>query len=305
MTSVHRDQPHSASYFGPQRDFWWNRDYLELLARRWRLEGVRSVLDVGAGVGHWSVLVASVLAPTASVVGVEPDPRSVEQARRRTREAGLAGRCSYAQGAAEALPFEDGNFDLVTCQTLLIHVPDVPAVIKEMRRVTRPGGLVIAAEPNNRASLLVATSADVNESVPARVERIQFALTCERGKVALGEGNNSVGDFLPGLFAEAELTDIETFINDKESALVPPYDSQEQDVLRSAWLDDAAKRRWIWSREEARRFFRAGGGTEHDFDRIWQRRMNEVDRGAKRLEAREFHTAGGGIHYIVRGRRPP
>ena len=30
-------KPHSAEYFGPQRDFWWNRDFLDLRAKRWRL----------------------------------------------------------------------------------------------------------------------------------------------------------------------------------------------------------------------------------------------------------------------------
>ena len=36
-TLVSNDKPHSADYFGPQRDFWWNDDFLDLMARRWRL----------------------------------------------------------------------------------------------------------------------------------------------------------------------------------------------------------------------------------------------------------------------------
>jgi hypothetical protein len=35
------DRPHSADYFGPQRDFWWNDDFVDLMARRWRLAEVR------------------------------------------------------------------------------------------------------------------------------------------------------------------------------------------------------------------------------------------------------------------------
>lgn len=298
------DLPHSTDYFGSQRDFWWNQDYLELLARRWRLERVESVVDVGAGLGHWGVLLTSVLPPQASVVGVERDARSIEQARQRARDLGLSERCSYLQGVAGELPFEDASFDLVTCQTLLIHVPDVSTVLEEMRRITKPGGLIIAAEPNNSASLLVATSPDASESVRARVDRVRFALTCERGKIALGEGNNSVGDLLPGHFAEAGLIEVETFINDKASALVPPYHTEEQQVFRSAWVEDAQERRWIWSREETKRFFLAGGGVERDFDEIWQRRMRELDVSVENLEASKLHTAGGGIHYVVCGRRP-
>jgi len=40
-------EPHSAAYFNLQRDFWWNPDYLQLLAGRLGLGDVRSVLDVG------------------------------------------------------------------------------------------------------------------------------------------------------------------------------------------------------------------------------------------------------------------
>ena len=54
-------RPHSAAYFGPERDFWWNVDHLALMASRRKLEDVRSVLDVGCGVGHWGTLLVSIL----------------------------------------------------------------------------------------------------------------------------------------------------------------------------------------------------------------------------------------------------
>ena len=56
-------------------------------------------------------------------------------------------RFRYRVADAKTLPFPDASFDLVTCQTLLIHLADPSAVIAEMARVARPGGLVLAAEP--------------------------------------------------------------------------------------------------------------------------------------------------------------
>ena len=299
-----QDEPHSAAYFGPQRDFWWNQDYLELLARRWQFESIRSVLDVGSGVAHWGMRLISVLPPQASVIGVERDPRSVQQANRRAESAGLPGRLRSVQGVAEALPFEDATFDLVTCQTVLMHVLDVPAVIAEMCRVARPGGLVVAAEPSNDPALLVATSATAEEALETRLDRVRFALTCERGKLALGEGSSFAADLLPGRFAEAGLEQIATYINDKPFPLVPPYASEDQQALRSALIDDARDGRWIWSREEAQRYFVAGGGAPGEFDEIWQIRMAEARRTASDLEAGTFHMAGGGIQYVVGARRP-
>ena len=38
----------------PSRDFWWNEDFVELLARRVRLADAEAVLDVGCGIGHWT-----------------------------------------------------------------------------------------------------------------------------------------------------------------------------------------------------------------------------------------------------------
>jgi SAM-dependent methyltransferase len=52
------DQPHSAEYFGKQRDYWWKRDFLDLRAARWRLHEAASLADIGCGLGQWSRLLA-------------------------------------------------------------------------------------------------------------------------------------------------------------------------------------------------------------------------------------------------------
>lgn len=303
MAAGTSEEPHSAQFFNAQRDFWWNGDYLQLLGDRLALGGVRSALDVGAGVGHWGALLLPLLASDARIAGVERDPRWVKHAQARAAELGIAERCRYVAGVAEALDFEGESFDLVTCQTLLIHVADISAVLGEMRRVLRAGGLLLVAEPNNIASTLVADSISSHESVEELVERVEFAVICERGKAALGEGDNSVGDLLPGYFARAGLTDIQTYLNDKTFSLVPPYTSPEQSALKDAMLEDAAQQRWIWPRSVAKRYYLAGGGEEHAFESRWQRRLNRTYEAARQLTANQLHTAGGGIEYVVAGRR--
>ena len=244
------------------------------------------------------------LATEARIVGVERDPRWVERARVRATELGVADRCRYVQGVAESLKFDAETFDLVTCQTLLIHVADVHAVLGEMCRVLRPGGLLLVAEPNNLASVLVADSTTGSQPTDERVERVAFTLICERGKAALGEGDNSVGDLLPGYFAQAELVDIQTFLNDKTFALVPPYAPPEQQALRTAMLEDAKSDRWGGrSATDAKRYYLAGGGVKDEFEPRWQRRLSEDREAARQLTANQLHTAGGGLQYVVSGRR--
>lgn len=298
------EQRHSAEFFGPERDFWWNRDQLELIATRRGLQDVRSMLDVGAGIGHWTTLLASVLSPDASITGIDREPEWVQQATLRAESLGLAHRCQFQQGNAGALPFDDASFDLVTCQTVLIHMADPRAVIREMLRVTRPGGHVIAAEPNNLASNLVASSLTAEAEIEEIVDLVRFALTCERGKTALGEGNGSAGDLLPGHFADEGIVDIQTFLCDRAAPMFSPYTSDDQRALKDHQLEEAERGTWGWSRDQTRRFFLAGGGDEPDFDASWQHRMTEAQAAAQSIEAGTFHSAGGAILYLVAGRRP-
>jgi SAM-dependent methyltransferase len=299
------EAPHSAAFINPQREFWWNADYLRLLADRLHLADVHFALDVGAGAGHWGALLLPMLAADARIVGVERDPRWVHRARERATELGIGDRCEYLEGLADALEFDDRTFDLVTCQTLLIHVADVAGVLGEMRRVLRAGGLLLVAEPNNIAGMLVADSITGSRSTHELVETVAFALICERGKAALDEGDNSIGDLLPGYFAEAGLIDIQAFLNDKTFSLVPPYATPAQQALKAAIREDAAEGRWLgWSAAEAKRYYLAGGGAEHEFQPLWQRRLSEARQVARELQTGHLHTAGGGIHYVVSGRRP-
>ena len=55
------------------------------MAQRWKLDAVRDVLDVGCGVGHWGMLLASVLPENARVTGVDREPGWVERGERRAR----------------------------------------------------------------------------------------------------------------------------------------------------------------------------------------------------------------------------
>src|SRR5947209_228686 len=108
------DKPHSWEFFGPERDHWWNRDYLALIAARLELDGVHSVLDVGCGIGHWGRALGSVLHPDVSFVGLDREPRWLARAAEIAEECGLGDRFRYAEGVAQELPFPDESFDLVT-----------------------------------------------------------------------------------------------------------------------------------------------------------------------------------------------
>jgi ubiquinone/menaquinone biosynthesis C-methylase UbiE len=174
---------HSAEHFGDTRDYWWNLDFLELMGKRLSLDRVQNVLDVGCGVGHWGQLLAKVIAPSARVQGIDRDPLWVEKAAARAAARGLADRFDYRVAVAEKLPFADASFDLVTCQTVLIHMPDPGRVVDEMIRVARPGGLILAAEPNNVTGALMLDSVSFHDPVDEILVHVRLKLICERGRL--------------------------------------------------------------------------------------------------------------------------
>jgi len=296
---------HSAEYFGDTRDYWWNLDFLELIGKRLSLYCIQDVLDVGSGVGHWGRLLANVIPRSARVQGVDRDPLWVEKAAARAAAHGLADRFTYQVAVAEKLPFADASFDLVTCQTVLIHTPDPGAVIDEMIRVARPGGLILVVEPNNIARALMFDSVSFHDPVDEILIRARLQLICERGKAALGEGNNSIGDLVPGLFAERDLVNICVYLNDKADILLPPYDSAAQRAALEERADFKNRDFWIWSREDTRRYFIAGGGGDGEFEALWLAAIRGSDKFDEAIADRRYAGAGAGISYLIAGRKPP
>jgi ubiquinone/menaquinone biosynthesis C-methylase UbiE len=95
----------------------------------------RRTLDVGCGQG---IDVAWFATYGADATGLDLTPRHCELTRAHIEAMQLSARVVI--GDAEAMPFPDGEFDLVTSNGVLHHTPDLPAALREIKRVLRPGG---------------------------------------------------------------------------------------------------------------------------------------------------------------------
>ncbi len=105
------------------------------------------VVDVGCGLGDDVRALALRTAPGGRAIGVDMSESMVAEARRRSAAgAGAGGEFHVAD--ATALPLEDGVADGCRCERMLQHVEDPAAAVREMARVVRPGGVVLAAEPD-------------------------------------------------------------------------------------------------------------------------------------------------------------
>ena len=93
-------------------------------------------LDVATGAGHTALALAG---RGVRVVASDLTPRMLREARALAAAAG-SGDIAYAAADAEALPFSDATFELVTCRLAAHHFHNIRTAMKEIARVTRPGG---------------------------------------------------------------------------------------------------------------------------------------------------------------------
>lgn len=99
------------------------------------------LLDVGCGPASITADLAERVAP-GRVVGLDAAAGALEAARATLRERGLSEQVELTCGDVMALPFEDASFDVVHAHQVLQHLADPVGALAEMRRLTRPGGMV-------------------------------------------------------------------------------------------------------------------------------------------------------------------
>ncbi|MGV9338929.1 methyltransferase domain-containing protein [Streptomyces sp. NPDC003688] len=107
------------------------------------------VLDIGCGPGTITADLAA-LVPDGRVTGIDRAPGILDQARTTAAERGL-GNTDFAVGDVHALDFPDDTFCVVHAHQVLQHVGDPVRALREMVRVTRPGGIVAVRDADYAA----------------------------------------------------------------------------------------------------------------------------------------------------------
>lgn len=107
------------------------------------------ILDVGCGPGTITADLATYV-PQGKVTALDYESKIVEQARQLAQERGLRNM-EFTQGDIHKLQFADGTFDVVFAHQVLQHVGDPITALREMMRVTKPGGFVAARDSDHEA----------------------------------------------------------------------------------------------------------------------------------------------------------
>ncbi len=188
------------------RERWWDDSFTAFVRDTVQPKAGRRILDVGCGTGTAEVKLSRLHLTQVTLVAVDLLADRAREALAAARSHNI--RASFAAADAGALPFADASFDSAFCVAVLQHIGDVPGAVRELARVTRPGGRIVAVEPDNAARYFYSSS-----SVGMRAYELagQFFASVARDR---GDASDpAVGPKLPTLFARSGigLLDVQLF----------------------------------------------------------------------------------------------
>jgi len=177
---------------------WLNQLYSSFL----NIKPGQKIVDVGCGLGDFTRQLARLSNQKASILGIDSNEKSIRAAITDTKKARLSKSVSYKLGDVYAIPLEDGYADLTCCRTLLMHLTEPLKAVKEMARVTKPGGSVVALEGGKMSAFH-----DPDDE--------EFTKLAEQGYDAWVNGIRKlegkefrIGEKLPGILRKAGLSNI-------------------------------------------------------------------------------------------------
>jgi ubiquinone/menaquinone biosynthesis C-methylase UbiE len=193
----------------------WTQDLRYYLYHRAGLDNARRILEVGCGTGV--ILAEMTQRAHAKVVGLDLDPERLKLSAQHAPEARLI------QADGQRLPFEDSSFDMAVCHFLLLWAKDPLQIVREMSRVTREGGSVLAlAEPDYGGRI----------DYP---ETLSFIGKWQQQSLKDQGGDTLIGRKLKGIFHQAGIKDIEAGVLGAQWSEIPSRKEidLEWDVLRA------------------------------------------------------------------------
>ena len=208
------------------------------------------LLDLGCGPGTISVGLADAVAP-GELQGIDMEASQIEMAGAAAK-AGGHGNAVFQTGDATDLPFEDASFDVAHCHALLNHAPDTQAVLAEVKRVLKPGGLFAAREVIGDSSIFE----------PAFAMGVSGWSTFLRMLAANG-GHPQMGKELKRAFFDAGFTDI------RATGSFEPYSTADDLAFLKGLITG-----WFFAPTTMAAAIKHGLASQEQFD-DWRRSLDE------------------------------
>lgn len=198
------------------RERWWDDEFTAFVQETVQPRPGRRILDVGCGVGTAEVNLSRLRLTQVTLVGIDRVPDRLRAALSAVQSHNISA--AFAAADACAMPFAEGAFDSAFCVAVLQHISDVAEAVREIARVTRPGGRIVAVEPDNSARYFYSSS-------KVGMRAYEVAGQFFSGLTARGDASDpAVGPKLPTLFANngIHVLDVRLFPVSRAQLGAPP-----------------------------------------------------------------------------------
>jgi SAM-dependent methyltransferase len=212
-----------------------NVDYLEFLVSKvWRIDRAPVRLaEFGCGYGRFASMLLPLLAAGSLYTGFDSAATLVAKGREIFAESPYAA--SFVRGEVHHAPLRDRSFDVTIAHLVLMHVPDPELVLREMLRVTRPGGLLNACDANRNGhnALLHIEETDEQETLAVEVfQAVNRSIRRESGV------DYNIGMKTPFLMHRMGLEKVQARMSDSIALLIPPVDTAEKEQVFKAMCSE-------------------------------------------------------------------
>lgn len=226
MASRHVDLL-SAATLKHLREQWWDDAFTEFVRDTLQPRPGQRILDVGCGRGKTQVHLSRLRLTQVEMFAVDLNVERVRAAIATARAHNIS--VGFAAADAMALPFPDATFDSTLTVAVLQHLNDLPAGVAELARVTRPGGRIVAVEPDN-ATRFFHSSAQAGLRAYQAAGQFFTALSHARSDAT----DPSVGPQLPTLFATAGIEPLSVHLFPVSRAQLGPPPAAVWEARRAA-----------------------------------------------------------------------
>jgi SAM-dependent methyltransferase len=263
-----------------------NADYLEFLVSKvWRIDRhPLKIAEFGCGYGRFASMLLPLVASGSSYTGFDSAAALVSKGKEIFAESPYT--ISFVRGDVHHAPLRSGYFDVTIAHLVLMHSPDPERALREMIRVTRPGGMLITCDANrngNNALLHIDETNEQENSHPELFQAVNRSIRRDSGV------DYNIGMKMPVLMRRLGLENVQARMSDSVVLLFPPMDTPEKEQIFRALCseglgyqptDEAEIERWCQA-VSAR-------GVSHE----------TADREIKRELERDFLHRGMNYHTV-------
>ncbi|MCA9708190.1 MAG: methyltransferase domain-containing protein [Myxococcales bacterium] len=219
-----------------------------------QLEPGHRALDVGCGPGIDTLALAEHVGPQGEVIGVDYDADMIAEADARAQQAGVEAWVTHVHADAGALPLPDGHVHACRSDRVFQHLPDPERALAEMIRVTRRGGWIVVADPDQGTMSIDTPELDIER----RLARVRAEVLFHNGF----SGRRLRGQLLRHGLQDVAVEPYPLVVTDYGMLRqVDVFDRLEQVAVDFGVITEDELRRWhesLQRAEDEERFFAVG-----------------------------------------------